>query len=97
MKAKSNREEYRFKVTGERAKNKNEGKFSLGFNARVVTNFSGWGPLMRPVWAMYSYLFYNRIRRKYVEQCRNYLLNLVKMVKEHYNIEYTDTPMSKGF
>jgi len=86
-----------FKLVGDRGKTKNEGNFSLSFHARVITDFSGWGPLLKPVWAVYSYLFFNRVRRKYIEQCRNYLLNFSKMVKEHYNVETTDVPMSRGF
>ena len=86
-----------FKLVGERGKTRNEGKFSLSYWAKVYTDFGGWGPLLRPVWTLYSYLFFNRVRRKYIEQCRNYMLNFSKMVKEHYNVESTDVPTSRGF
>lgn len=88
---------FTFKVVGEKGKIKNEGKFSLSYHARVITEFGGWGPLLTPVWTIYSYLFFNRVRRKYIEQCRNYMSTFKNMVKEHFNIEATDVPMSRGF
>jgi hypothetical protein len=88
---------FMFKLVGDKGKTRNEGKFSLSFHARVITVFGGWGPLVKPVWTLYSYLFFNRVRRKYIEQCRNYLLNLSKLIKEHFNVESTEVPMSRGF
>jgi len=89
--------QFQFKLVGERGKTRNEGKFSLSYHARVVTRFEGWSPIMKPVWTLYSYLFYNRVRRKYIEQCRNYMLTFGNLVKEHFNLESTEVPMSRGF
>lgn len=86
-----------FKLVGEKGKTRNEGKFSLSYHARVITTFSSWGPLMKPFWSLYSYLFYNRVRRKYIEQCKDYMITFGNMVKEHFNIESTEVPMSRGF
>jgi hypothetical protein len=86
-----------FKLVGEKGKVKNEGSFSLSYHARVITEVSGWGGLLKPFWSLYSYLFYNRLRRKYIEQCRNYMLTFMNTVKKHYNVEYNEIPMSRGF
>jgi hypothetical protein len=88
---------FMIKFRGEKSKSDNTGKFSMTYHARVITEVGGWGPLMKTVWTLYSYLFYNRIRRKYIEQCRNYMLNLRNMIKEHFNIETTEVPTSRGF
>lgn len=84
------------KLQGSRSKAKNEGKFSLSFHARVITEFSGWGIFMKPVWLIYSYLFYNRARRRFIEQCRNYILNFRNEIKEHFNLEVTEVPTATG-
>jgi len=86
-----------FKLVGEKGKVNNEGNFSLSVWAKVITTFGGWGPLLNPVWTLYSYLFYNRVRRKYIEQCRNYILTFGNLVKEHFNVESTGIPTSRGF
>ena len=54
--------------------------------------FSGWKYVLKPVWVMYSYLFYNRMRRKYIEMCRNYVYNFRNQIKEHFNVEATTVP-----
>jgi hypothetical protein len=86
-----------FKLVGHKGKTRNEGEFSLSYHARVITEISGRGLFLKPFWTLYSYLFYNRVRRKSIEQCRNYMLTFAKMVKEHFNVESTDVPMSRGF
>ena len=88
---------FSFKVIGNRGKTRNEGTFSLSIDARVITNFNAWGPLLKPFWAMYSYMFFNRVRRKYIEQCRDYLMNYRNMVKENFNVETTEIPKTRGF
>ncbi len=88
---------FNFKIVGTKGKVKNEGKFSLSFHARVITNFNAWSPLLQPLWTLYGYLFYNRVRRKNIEICRNYLMNFRNMIKEHFNVETTEIPMSSGF
>ena len=80
-----------------KGKTKNEGNFALSYHARVITQYDGWGPLVKPFWSLYSYLFYNRIRRKAIEECRNYMITLANMIKEHFNTDYHEEPVSSGF
>jgi len=84
------------KLQGEKHKKDNTGSFSFSMHGRVVTEFSGWGALVKPIWHMYSYLFYNRARRRFADHCRNYILNFRNEIKKHFNIEATDEPTAAG-
>ncbi len=75
------------KIQGETKKATNVGKFSLQFRARLMTTFEGFGLLVKPIWYMYSYLFYNRMRRKYIAKCREYVENFRNEIKEHFKLE----------
>lgn len=86
-----------FKLVGDKGKTRNEGNFSLTYHARVVYSLKGFGPFLKPFWNLYCYLFFNRVRRKNIEQCRNYMLTYRNMIKEHFNIAATDIPTSRGF
>lgn len=85
-----------FKLQGKKYKKDNSGEFSLTLHGRVITKFEGWGPLMKPVWSMYSYLFYNKLRRQGIEHCRNYILNFRNEIKKHFNIEATEVTTATG-
>jgi len=84
------------KLQGEKFKKTNTGSFTFQMHARIITSFGGWGPILKPIWHMYSYLFYNRARRSYIEHCRNYLLNFRNELKKHFNLETNVEPTAMG-
>jgi len=83
------------KVQGEESKRNQTGSFSFQIWGFVKTSFSGRNFFLKPFWLLYSYIFYDRQRRKYIEKCRNVMLNFRQSIKEHYNIGGTEIP-SKG-
>lgn len=88
---------FRIKVQGEKHKADNTGTFTLELQANLETKFSGWSPFLRTAWLMYSYLYYNRIRRKMIERCRNSTLNFRNEIKKHFELEASSTPAYGGF
>ena len=84
------------KLQGEKFKKTNTGSFSFVMHARVVTEFSGWRVFVKPIWHIYSYLFYNRARRGFVAHCRNYIVNFRNELKKHFNLETTAEPTAMG-
>ncbi len=88
---------FRFKVQGEKKKADNTGTFTFELQANLETKFEGWSPILRTAWLMYSYLFYNRIRRKMIERCRNTALNFKNELKKHFELDVTSTPAFGGF
>ncbi|RLB32405.1 MAG: hypothetical protein DRH12_19530 [Deltaproteobacteria bacterium] len=84
------------KVIGNKSKTTNTGEFTMAIWGYVQTEFSGWAVFLKPIYIIYSYLFYHRLRRKFIEICRNYIMNFRNEIKEHFNLEKTDVPMSYG-
>ncbi len=84
------------KLQGKKYAKDNTGEFSFSMHARVITTFSGWSAILKPFVALYSYLFYNRARRTYVEMCRNYVLNFRNEIKKHFNLEATEVPTARA-
>lgn len=74
------------KVQGSKSKTGNKGKFTMQINGDLITKFEGWGAFIKPVWLMYSYLFYNKVRRRYLEQCNDYLMGFRNEIKQHFNL-----------
>jgi len=74
------------KVIGKKSKATNQGSFTLQINAQLKTNFEGWVRWVKPVWLMYSYLFYHRQRRNMIERCRNNVVNFREDIKKHFNL-----------
>jgi hypothetical protein len=79
------------KAQGKFNKASNEGEFYLQFHGDVLTEFKGWNLFVKPVWLMYSYLFYNKARRQFIDKCRESVLGFRNEIKEHFNIEATET------
>ncbi|MEM5812680.1 MAG: hypothetical protein QW286_03100 [Candidatus Aenigmatarchaeota archaeon] len=85
------------KVIGKKSKTTNQGNFTLQMNARLETEFKGWGVWLKPIWILYSYLFYHRVRRKMIERCRNNVLNFREEIKKYYNLETAESvPTATG-
>lgn len=79
-----------FKVLGKKSKATNQGQFTMTLNARLETTFEGWVHWVKPIWLMYSYLFYHRVRRKMIERCRNNVYNFREEVKKHFNLQTSE-------
>lgn len=75
------------KVIGKKAKATNQGNFTLQMNGFLQTEFEGWSFWLKPLWLMYSYLFYHRVRRSMIERCRNNIMNFREEIKKHFNVE----------
>ena len=74
------------KVIGKKSKATNDGEFTLQMNARLETSFEGWIHWVKPLYLIYSYLFYYRVRRKMIERCRNNVYNFREEIKKHFNM-----------
>jgi hypothetical protein len=77
------------KVQGAENKNTKMGDFNIRLTAHLNTNFTGWGIFLKPIWYLYSYIFYDKARRRYIENCREYLLGFYNELKEQFNIQST--------
>jgi hypothetical protein len=73
-------------VQGTKSKTDNTGQFTMKIHGELETSFSGPSVILKPLWLVYSYLFYNRVRRRYIERCRDLVLNFRNEIKEHYNL-----------
>lgn len=77
---------FRIRVQGHESQTTKEGMFTLELVARVVTEFKARNIFLRTFWWIYSYLFYDRRRRTYIEMCKDYIERFKSMVKEHYDL-----------
>ncbi|MBU0530531.1 MAG: hypothetical protein KKC05_02555, partial [Nanoarchaeota archaeon] len=80
------------KTQGSQTKRDGTGEFYLELHGDLETNFKGANVLLKPFWLMYSYLFYDRVRRSYLDKCRNQIMNFRNTIKEYYNIGTTTVP-----
>lgn len=88
-----------FWVQGSKSKTDNTGHFTMRLNGDLETTFNGPGIILKPYWVIYSFLFYNRVRRRQLERCRDFLLAFRNEIKEHYNLGVTpvhQTHISSG-
>ncbi|MBL7160562.1 MAG: hypothetical protein ISS93_01785 [Candidatus Aenigmarchaeota archaeon] len=81
-------------VQGTKSKTDNTGQFTLRLHSELRTRASGPSIILKPFWLTYSYLFYDRVRRRYIETCRNLVLNFRNEIKEHYNLGKTSVPQA---
>ena len=80
-----------FKIIGKKSKATNHGNFMLQMNGRLETNFEGWAHWVKPIYLIYSYLFYYRQRRKMLERCKNGMLAYREEIKKHFNIQTAES------
>ncbi|MBI4154241.1 hypothetical protein HY501_02815 [Candidatus Woesearchaeota archaeon] len=85
------------KIQGSKSKADNVGEFTLQMNAFVETKFEGFGLLLKPIWLIYSYLFYDRARRGFLDACRNMTVQFRNEIKKHFNLEATNVPSASGW
>jgi len=79
------------KVIGKKSKATNQGNFTFQINAQLRTGFQGWIHWAKPLWYMYSYLFYHRQRRSMIERCRNNCVNFREEIKKHFNLAMAES------
>lgn len=79
------------KVQGAKGKIDNVGNFTLELKGEITTKFEYSTSLLKPIWWIYSYLFYDRRRRNYIEMCRDYAERFRKEIMEHYNLKTRET------
>lgn len=78
------------KIQGEKNKVTNMGNFVLRLRGDVETKFEGWGLFVKPVWNIYSYLFYNKRKRQYIQQCRDFITSYMNEMKKNFNLEVAE-------
>ncbi len=81
------------RVVGRQHKTTKQGEFTLRLRGEVKTEFKTWSFWLRPAWEIYNYLFYNRVRMRFVEQCRQFVQRFRDEIKEHYNMQITTMPV----
>lgn len=84
----------RIRVQGNKSKTDNTGRFTMYISGELVTNFEGHKWIIKPVWLLYTYLFYDRAKRRYVEKCSDLILNFRNEIKQHYGISATPVPQA---
>lgn len=84
------------KVQGSQNKSTNEGHFNLTWTANMFTKFEGWGLFLKPLWYIYSYLYYDKVRKSALERCREYSLGFLNEIKEHFGMKTTTYGPSIG-
>lgn len=76
------------------SKGKKDGDFSLEFYGEIKTVFDSVNWLTKYVWIMYNYMFYNKMREKYTDMCREYINNFMNWCKEKYGMKTVTTTES---
>jgi hypothetical protein len=84
------------KVQGNKSKATNIGEFVVELRGRLETKFEGTNLFLRTVWTLYSYLFYDRERKRYIDLCRSAILGFRNEIKQHFNLRVTSTPAIRG-
>lgn len=75
------------KVQGAKGKTKNVGNFTMELSGQINSRFKYSTSLLKPLWWIYTYIFYNRRRKNYVDMCRDYLERFRREVAGHFNLK----------
>ncbi|HDD72493.1 MAG TPA: hypothetical protein ENG00_00205 [Candidatus Aenigmarchaeota archaeon] len=78
-------------IRGTRSKEVNKGKFTLRLNSYLETKFQYSNPILRAFWWIYSYIFYDNVRRNYIEFCANTTRDFINEIKAHYNLKIPES------
>ena len=78
---------YYIQVQGNVHSETNEGQFTMEVSAELQTKIGFRNPFFRAIWSMYSYLFYNKVRRSYIRICSDLSHGLRDELKDHYNLK----------
>ncbi|MEM7822715.1 MAG: hypothetical protein QW703_00510 [Candidatus Aenigmatarchaeota archaeon] len=82
------------RIVGKEHKTTKEGEFTLRVRAELKTEFETFNIILKPLWYLYSYIFYDRARRRFIEQCRELIHTFRNEIKEHYDLQITEAPIS---
>jgi hypothetical protein len=74
------------------SKGKQDGNFTMEMYGEIQNEFSPSNWFNKYIWLIYNYLFYGKMRERYVIMCRNYIRNFMDWCKEHYNMKAVTTP-----
>lgn len=74
------------------SKGKKDGDFSLEIYGEVKHEFSPSNWFTKYIWVLYNYMFYNKLRERYVTMCRDYLERFMEWCKENYGMKTVTTP-----
>lgn len=77
------------KVQGSENKSTKEGHFTYQVTSNMFTTFSGWGLFLKPIWYLYSYMYYDKVRRSALERCREYAIGFSNEIKEYFGMQKT--------
>ncbi|VVB59971.1 Uncharacterised protein [uncultured archaeon] len=73
-----------------------EGNARIKVKGWLITEFDYYHALQQGFWWTFSYLFYNRTRRKLFDQSKDYYFRVIDMIKQNLNILPEDTTISTG-
>lgn len=76
-----------FKINGEEYKTTKDGWFAFEVEASLLTEFHGWGLFLKPIWYFYTYIFYNKLKRNYLFQCRNMVNGFMDEIKKDFHLQ----------
>ncbi len=75
------------KVNGEEFKTTKEGWFAFEIEASLITEFTGWGVFLKPIWYFYTYIFYNKLKREYLFKCRSMVMGFMDEIKKEFSLK----------
>ena len=74
------------RVQGKTSKTTNKGNFTMRLHALVNSEFEGYRVVLKPLWYIYSYLFFNNVRRSYLRRCQTLVMAFRDEIKRYYNM-----------
>lgn len=74
------------------SKGKKDGNFSLELYGELKHTFEPSNWFTKYVWLIYNYMFYNKLRERYIIMCRDYVENFMNWCKENYDMKTVTTP-----
>lgn len=79
----------KMKAVGSKRKADNTGDFSLSMRSFLTTIYETRlpGPLARLVWAIYSYLFYNKQRQRMLKQCQDLTMSYRDYLEKKFGLK----------
>ncbi len=84
------------RVQGKKSKTDNIGKFTMRLNAEVRTQIEGPKIILLPLWYLYSYLFFNKVRRNFLQRCTSTVLGFRDEIKRYYDVQVVEGPEKEG-
>jgi len=83
------RMQLKIKCLGSKKKTTDVGKFSVTMSSAIETTYESRlpGPIARLLWEIYSYLFYNRMRQRYLKQCTDLTVGYMEYVQKKFGLK----------